>query len=65
MKNYILRLIARSTVWTTTEIEAQSEEEARGLALERLRRNELTLDQWEFGVVEVEVEDEDEDVETL
>jgi hypothetical protein len=35
------------------------------MALESLRRNELILDQSEFGAVEVEVEDEDEDVEMV
>lgn len=62
MNNYRLRLIARSTVWTTVEIEAESEEAARELALESFERNELILDQSEFGAVEVELDDEDYDV---
>jgi hypothetical protein len=65
MKNYTLRLFARSTVWTTVEIEAESEEEARELAMESLNRNEIILDQSEFGAVEVEIEDEEEDVEPV
>lgn len=61
MNNYKLRLIARSTVWTTVEIEAESEEAARELALDSLRRNEFILDQSDFGAVEVEIDDDDED----